>query len=126
MFVKVCPFINLKAHVFIKALGLWVLLIHSHPLYGIGFNPILEQALSEPLSSFFRGNEQHFQGAVLDPHKSPGAAPIIFCDHQMRNSSERLRYIFFYLFDFTVRQKQVCCSYRTFPRSEEHTSELQS
>lgn len=63
---------------FIKALGLWVLLIHSHPLYGIGFNPILEQALSEPLSSFFRGNEQHFQGAALDPHKSPGAAPIIF------------------------------------------------
>ena len=84
----------------------------------------IREALSEPLSSFFRGNEQHFQGAVLDPHKSPGAAPIIFCDHQMRNSSERLRYIFFYLFDFTVRQKQVCCSYRTFPYRQQPIYEI--
>ena len=42
LFIKACPLVNMKAHVFIKSLSLRVLLIDRQPFNRIAFNPIFD------------------------------------------------------------------------------------
>ena len=71
---------------FIEAFCLGVLFINSQPFNGIVFNPISEQTFSQSFSPLLRCNKQHFQGTVLNSHKSFRTSCFILCDHQMFNT----------------------------------------
>ena len=83
--------VYLKAHVFIEASGLGVLLIYGKPLNPIVFNPVLEKSFSQPSAPLLRGEEQHLQGPVFDPHKRRGPPRPVLSDDQVLNPAQRLR-----------------------------------
>lgn len=102
LLIMVCPFVNLKAHMLIKASGLGILLIYGQSLNAIIFYAMQEQAFAQPFPSFLRSDKQHLQRAVLDPHESRRMSRIVLRDQQMGDSLQRLGNVFFDAVDLTV------------------------
>lgn len=83
---------GLKPHASIKSDRLRILLVDRKFAYGIVFNGKSQQLFTDPLSSLFGGDEEHFKLLPVDPRKSDGHA-VFFCNKQMRNGSQCLRHI---------------------------------
>ena len=79
----------------------------------------MQQASAQAFAAFLRGKKQHFQRAVLDPHKGGRAARAVLRGHQMSHPLQRLRDIFLDLLDLIAGQKQVGGFYRAFPHVQQ-------
>ena len=95
MFVVIRSFVDLKAHVFIKAFGKRVLLIDRQLTDGIRLHSVAKQPFPQALPPFLRGEEQHGELVFLHAHKADGKSLLPFRDNQVGDARQRLRDVFF-------------------------------
>ena len=90
---------------FIKANGLWILLVYRQFCDAVVLDAELKKLSPQSFAPLRRGEEKHFQPSVLDAHKGDRGARLLFSDHQMGNAAEGLGDVFLDLFDLCVGKK---------------------